>query len=419
MNKIKFLSLKLLKHEFISSGLIVLIGTNIYNFSQLIYHFLAGRFLGKVYYGDLASIISILGLISIVQISIGLSIVKYIASEKNEDNIAGFVKWAYKTSVLTGAVVLIISIVLSPWLIDFLQISQPSAVFLLGPLLMAYIVVATLRSVLQGLIRFNKYVISLSIEAGFKLIFTIIFLLFGWATFGALFGLLIGVVLSLFFTKKYISHFLTSKTSLTPDIRPLFKYSLAVFIQGLALTSMYTTDLLLVKHFFSPEEAGIYAAFAILGRIVFYGTSPVTNVMFPIVAKRHLNGEKYMHILAFSAFAVIIFTLALGLIYYLIPSLPILVLYGSGYLSNSNILWWFGLFMGMLSLGMLLTHFYLSVGKTNVVYFFVFAAILQGLMIWFFHSSLLVVVQLSLLSASLLVLLLLVYFAYLYYPRLR
>ena len=39
-------------------------------------------------------------------------------------------------------------------------------------------------------------------------------------------------------------------------------------IQALAFTSFFTTDLILVKHFFPPFEAGIYAALSTLGKII-------------------------------------------------------------------------------------------------------------------------------------------------------
>jgi O-antigen/teichoic acid export membrane protein len=43
-------------------------------------------------------------------------------------------------------------------------------------------------------------------------------------------------------------------------------------------------DILLVKHFFSPERAGLYAAVALVGRVVYFSSWQVASAMFPIAA---------------------------------------------------------------------------------------------------------------------------------------
>jgi O-antigen/teichoic acid export membrane protein len=58
--------------------------------------------------------------------------------------------------------------------------------------------------------------------------------------------------------------------------------SLGVILpSSLALAVLLSSDVLLVKHFFSTEEAGRYAAVAALGRIVFWGASGIGLVLFP------------------------------------------------------------------------------------------------------------------------------------------
>jgi hypothetical protein len=43
-------------------------------------------------------------------------------------------------------------------------------------------------------------------------------------------------------------------------------------------------DILMVKHYFAPSEAGIYAAVALVGRLLYFATWSVTSAMFPISA---------------------------------------------------------------------------------------------------------------------------------------
>lgn len=411
--------LKIFKHQLLSGSLVMVIGTNTYNFSQLIYHFLAGRFLGKAGYGDLAALISVLGLLGIIHGAFGLTIVKFIASEKNPSQISDFVKWIYRWNLVIGLVIGLSIILIAPVLSNFLNISNPGLIYLLGPILLIFFVTSAGRNVFQGLLKFDKYVYSLLFEAGGKVVFTIVLFFAGLAVAGALLGFFAGLLLSFIVTTFLLRHYIFGKINKNPDFRSFLKYSLAATAQGVSLTSMYTADLILVKHFFPADTAGLYAALAILGRIVFFGTTPITQVMFPLIAKRHLDGQKYLRILYLSIVLITLVSAAIIGFYYLFPAIPIEFLYGKSFLEQAGILWWFGVFMGILSIATLLTQFYLSVGKTKVVGFFIAAALLQIVLIWFIHTDILTVIKLSIFSATLLNVALFVYFVYLYYPRLK
>ncbi|MDO8638538.1 MAG: oligosaccharide flippase family protein [Candidatus Daviesbacteria bacterium] len=402
---------KAMENKFITSSLVMIIGTNFYNLSQFIFHFLTGRFLGKVVYGDLAALISILGFIGIFQSSFGLTIVKFIASA-DEKEIPSFIRWVYWWSIRIGLVIGILLLVLSPILGSFLNITQPVVAYMLVPLITFFVLVSTMRSVLQGLTKFDKFVVNLLIEAGIKIILTLVFMLLGFAIFGAIAAYIIGVLVAFLLVRISLSNYLKGKGEKGPELRKLINYSSATFIQGLALTSMYSTDLFLVKHFFNGEQAGIYASLAILGRIVFFGSTPIIHVMFPMVARKHHLNENYYKIFFLSAFMVGFISIALTVFYFFFPNLAILALYGPSFLEGAYLLWWFGIFMTLLAVVMLLTQFFLSVGKLKVVYLFISGAILQAILIWFYHRTLLEVIQMSIISAALLVFVLFVYFVY-------
>src|SRR5207245_5489776 len=57
---------------------------------------------------------------------------------------------------------------------------------------------------------------------------------------------------------------------------------LAVVVPStLALATLLSADVLLVKHFFATRQAGEYAAVAALGRAIFWGATGVAGVLFP------------------------------------------------------------------------------------------------------------------------------------------
>lgn len=412
MRVLKRFSAQILTNPLLSGSLIMVIGSNFSNAGQFIYHFFAGRMLGKVYYGDLASLVSIIGIIGIIQLSIGLTIVKFISSSKDQKVIANLIYWFNIWAVWLGAIGGVIIFFSSPVLIKFLNLHQPQSFYLMPPIFFLMVVAFTQRSILQGLLKFDRYVVSLIIEIFFKLLLTVIFVIFGLIVFGAMLGILFGVLAALAITYFSVSTYLKNGKGKAPDVFPLIKYSLPVFIQGAALTSMYSTDLLLVKHFFSAETAGIYASLAVLGRIVFFGSYPIAQVMFPLVAKRHAHNESY-HKIFYSSVAILVLISAwVTLFYVLFPELIINILYGSQFIEGAGLLWLFGVFMGLLGLASIVMQFYLSIGKTRIVYLFPAAAFSQILLIWFIHPDILTVIKLSILSVSLLVVALFVYFPY-------
>ena len=63
-------------------------------------------------------------------------------------------------------------------------------------------------------------------------------------------------------------------------------------------------DIVLVKHFFPATEAGLYAAVALVGRVIFAFSSAVVNSMFPIVAGTREKERKGHGVLATSLLLV-------------------------------------------------------------------------------------------------------------------
>jgi len=219
----------------------------------------------------------------------------------------------------------------------------------------------------------------------------------GYSVFGAMIGVFAGGLLAYFVSKWYVRDIKkTKKLKNKYNLKPFLKYSLPVFLQALAFTSIFTTDVILVKHFLTPFDAGIYAALSTLGKIIFFASSPISSVMFPVVAGRSAKGEGYLKIFWGSlGLTLFVSGSAVG-IYYLFSDFAINILYGSAYLAASRDLVWMGLFMLVYTLALLLVNFSLSLGKTRIIVFPVLAAFGQAILLWIFHSSILEVIQVSL-----------------------
>lgn len=416
---LKFIEI-LFGNQLLAGSAIMVLGSNLFNALQFIYHFITarvfekvhGELLGKVYYGDFAAMLSSLGIISIIQVSLGLAVIKFIAAQAKKDSY-NFARWVNYWSIWMGVFITIIAFILTPSITIFLNLSQPNSFYIFSLMLFVFIVLTSQRSILQGILRFDLYVLTLFAEGIFKILFTILFIFSGMAVFGAVVGFSLGIIFSLVVSRVSLSKILGGPKGKMPTVTPLIRYCFPVLAQGLALTSMFSSDLLLVKHFFSPEEAGIYASLAVLGRVVLFSSTPVIHTMFPLVARRFSRGEPVQSLFYLSIMIVLGIGGAVVLLYLFFPQLPILALYGDSYLKGSPLLWLYAIFMLFLSISMLITQFYLSINRSLPVLFFAAAAISQIMLIWFIHPSIDAVIKLSILCAALLCMCLFVYFAYL------
>lgn len=390
----------------------MVVGTNVYNAGQFVYHSVALRSLGESYYGDLAAIISVFGLVGTMHAALSLTIVKFVAGHKEEKSLKNFVTWVNWWGILLGLCLGGIFLLLSPILAHFLRLHDKKIIYLLGPIISFFIVGGSGRAILQGLLRFNEYVLGILIEMGIKILLTTILVYLSYAVWGATIALLIGTVVGYAITRFCIRDMLLAKRKDRPELKPLLRFSLPVLVQGMALTSMYSADLLLVKHFFPAYPAGIYASLAVLGRVAFFVSSPVGLVMFPFIIKKHIESKPYQNIFFLSLLLTVALSSTSVLFFRFFPHVVLSIFSGHIVPEAVPLLWWFSLFMAFLSIGALFTQFYLSVGKTWVVWLFTLSALLQISLIWLFHSSLLQVIHMSILCSSLLSAALLLYFPY-------
>jgi len=402
----------LINNPLFTGSMVMIIGSNLVNFLNYLYHLIIGRMLGPSDYGELAAIISLIGLLGIIPAPLGTSIIKYISSAKNNTESANMISWL-KIKYFQGSFIFfVIVLVISPVMSSFLKIHNISYFILIAVSFLFSLQSGLNRSILQGLLKFKEMVITVLAENSTKLILSIGFVYLGFKVGGAIFALVVAALLGWYVTKQYLRHSKTRKPNFTPDIKSMLMFTIPVFIQNFATTSLYSSDVILVKHFFSSHDAGIYAALSTLGKIIFFAAGPIGAVMFPLVSKRSAKGENYKRVFMFSLAATVFLSGAILLVYLLFPSLAIQLLYGSLFLEASGLLLWFGIFMAFFTLASLIINYTLSLGRTRVVIFPAIAAVFQVVLIWFFHDSLFSVVLISIFVSALLLVALLIYSIY-------
>lgn len=392
------------------------VGTTVANFGNYLYHLLMGRMLGPKDYGVLESVISVGYLLFIIINALTLTTAKFVANLKGKEDIKG-VSWLWnylnRQVFWLASLVCLLIFAFSPLISSFLHLDSSVLVVLIGILFLISSISAINRSTLQGLLRFKEMVISHISETSLKVITAVVLVLIGLGVNGAVLALLVGAFLGYLLAITFL-RFLKKYQPAKPDInrKRFLKFALPVLFFNLSFTSLYTNDIILVKHFFSSHQAGLYAAAAIFGKIVFFATSAIPMVMFPMVVANHARGKESRHLFLTSLGIVSLVSLGVIGVYSLFPKLMILILFGKEYLIATSLLVWMAIFISLYSLAYLLVNFFLSVDKTQVVFIPVLAALIQVILISFFHQSLLQVIQVSILISGLLLFGLMVYYLY-------
>lgn len=412
ISHIKHHTSNIVHHPLMSGGIIMVGGNMAVNVINYGYHLIMGRVLGPVDYGVLASIYSILYLVGVIPSSASVAIVKFISSAKNEGEVYSIYK-SLSVFVLYLAVFMSVALfIFSPLIADFLHIDNIWTVSLVSFVLFFSLITLVNQSTSQGLLKFIGSVGPSFVSAILKLILGIVLIWLGWSVFGAMVGIVAGAAVSYFYSLRFVRKILKESKFKKFILKPFFVYAFPVLVSALAFTSLFTADVILVKHFFSPFEAGIYAALSTLGKIIFFAAAPITATMFPIVAGRKARGEAHQKVFLVSLGLTALMAVAITGFYWLFPNIAIGVLYGPAYLSARSELVWMGIFILFYTLSNLLVNYSLSLGNTRIVVLPMLASIIQIVAIWVWHESMLQVIQISLTLATLVFLSLTLYLGY-------
>lgn len=409
----KYKIANILKHPLFSGSMIMIVGSNSVSFINYLYHFVMVRILGTVGYGELAAIISLIGLIGIIPSSLNLVIIKYVSKAKSSEEVVSLIHYLKKKIFYVALLFTVSILILAPFLSSFLNINKSSYLILMSFSFFFSIYTLLNRSVLQGLLKFKEMVISMLIENLGKIIIGVLLVYIGFAVNGAIAGFVAATIAGWYITNLYLRHYTKQNSKVKVNFRQMLFFTIPVLVQSFSVTSLYSSDLILVKHFFSSFDAGIYASLSLLGKIIFFGAGPISGVMFPLVSQRQARGEDFRKVFIYSLLLTVVFASAISVIYWLFPEIILgFLCRSSNCLQAAGLLIWFGIFMSLFTVSALLVSFGLSIGRTKVVILPFIASLLQIILIWFYHQSLFEVILISITVCALLLLSLIIYLSF-------
>jgi O-antigen/teichoic acid export membrane protein len=379
-----------------------------------IFHFTTGRFLGPANYAIVAAMVSALSLLSLPTLVLQTTAARYASLLLAKGDLGAIAAFLTKLSVacLLAIVALAgILIVLAPAVASYLHLADTRFVYLLILASSASLLVSITRGAIQGLGRFLLLSVNTMIDMATRLGLAVLLILGGLGAIGAAIGIAAGPIVAYVQSLFVFRRFTGAKRENAPPLADVGRFTASAIVAAAGITYLLNIDVLLSKHFLSGHDSGLYAAGAVLGRVIYFLGMTVAAVMFPEVTLRHARGESHFLVVDKSLILLGVLSLAFVLSYMILPGL-VIGPFGEGFAGVRPYLVLFAAALSFFALSVLLVNYFLSVNRRRFIVPLVAACVLETLLITTFHSGPQQVVAMVLLSmTALLAMLLLLYLA--------
>ena len=375
-------------------GTIVFVASIAGNVLNYLFHIYMSRNLDASEYGALGALFSVFMIVAIPFGAIRTTTAKYVSSLKVKgkyEEIATLFFRSLRKILIFSSVGLGIFLLLSRAISNYLRIDSPVPVIILGIALFITAMSPALSGALQGFQRFIRMsVIGLG-GAGVKLATGIALVSIGLNVNGAIGALvasgLFVVVLSYLFLRDL------SALNRAEGVRSsgIYSYFLPVVISLGCFSVLSNADALIVKHYFVPEEAGIYLKAAIIGRAFLYLPMALVVVLFPKASELYSLREKSTKLLNGTLLYSAIISVA-GIAVCFLASDLIASFIGKdprNFGRIGELIRYFGMAITPIALMNILIHYNLALHRMGFIYSIILGAAVFITSLVLFHSSLL------------------------------
>ena len=392
-----------IKQTHITDTSFLFIAMILVNAGNYMINLVLGRFLGPEAFAEASVIATIVLMLSFIAVGIQLASAKFSASE-NEALLRNKTTNWLKDKVTKASLILSLSmLVLCPWIQQYLHFDSmiPLVVIALG--LPLFFNLSVKRGWLQGTDQFSRlawtYVLEmfLRVIVTFAAIVAALYLFDSYTTLAVSVGFLASFLVAFFFKLEKAEAKVSKiqKTSIIKFIGIIGLYELSQIV-------INNSDVIMTKHFFDAKEAGLYAAIALIGRVVYFGTWTIVTLLFPKVIQRERDGLPHSR-LFWNALAIVggIGSLIVAGCF-IFPELIINILFGSEYIIAADLLWIYAVSTTLFACANVFAYYHLSLNNYLPVAITMIAGFLQLFLINLYHDSLLQIIQVQLILMGML-----------------
>jgi O-antigen/teichoic acid export membrane protein len=378
------------------------IGIGLFNLFNLLYHFFMLRMLPPVDYGHLNTLVAVFMIISVPASTVQTAVTKFFSSfqaQNQFDHVKGLLRHLLLLMLIIGISLFLLFSLGGSFVSSFLQISSYSLILLLGASLFFAMVLPIPWGGLSGLQKFGSLTLAMIINSGLKLILGIFLVFLGLGVMGAMSSVALSYFISTLFSLLLLEMNL-SKENKTADraqhpgrltsynLSAVYRYFFPVGSTLLCFMVLTNVDLILVKHFFTPVEAGYYSIAQMVGKIILFLPLPIVMVMFPKLSTLEGQEKKALATLGKSLGIAGLLCGGTIILSLLFPSFIVKILSGKAHLECVALVRIFSVNMGLFSCTLILLYYHLSTQRRRFLYPLCFFTLIEIGLIILFHDTL-------------------------------
>jgi O-antigen/teichoic acid export membrane protein len=376
--------------------LVAMMLVNIFNFA---YNVVMARMLGPAAFGHINAAVTMLLLASCISLAFQLVCAKFVARNHADSSKAAVVHSllgkAWIASLALGAILFLAQKPVA----TYLNVPSPWIVGLLAIGIAAYAPLGVKRGAMQGVCAFPRLGTNFVLEAGIRFFVGAGLVVAGYGVLGAV-GAISAAVIAACFVPRLPAQLRVKAGTAEPPSYAEAVQAIVFFVGQVIINNI---DILLVKHFFPSDPAGVYAAISQIGRLLYFASwFGVVNAMFPVAAAASPEHKK-----AHGIGLPLLLVLGLSLIFIasaaLFPHLIMGVIFGSRFIEIGWLLALYAAATALYSLSVVFIAYEMSrrIANTGWLQLIFSGALVLG--IGLFHGSLheVIMVRIVLMAAML------------------
>ena len=377
--------------KFIWNNTIVFILLNLSGALNYIFQIILGRTLPPDQYGSFNSLLAISALITTPFTILHLVFSRFIArmTENKLQKIKTILTTSLKTILIIVSGIVLIGLLSAQWLKNFLhtETTLPIIFMLLATCFSAFQQV--LIAVCEGMQRFLALGIISGGGALGRLLFAILFVVvLGWGIEGGLLAVTFAASSAIVYGAWQLRDVFKSQAVELPlnSLLEMARFSIPSFLMITMVAIMCNIDIILVRHYCPPDQAGYYATATILGRIAFFLPSSLLMVLFPSVAKATASGTKDHQYLLVSLGLTIILSGIVFLVFFLAGQSIIQLVYGNQYYSAAPMLTIVAAAMGLLAVSQVIFSYNMARSEFGFLWPLFLGVVLMLSLVFLYHD---------------------------------
>lgn len=385
---------RIFKNSFIRSSVIFSVATFVVNVIGYVINLLIARAFSLANYGEYMTAMSYVLFLSVPITTFGMIVIQRVGREtidRRKKIAIDLEKWLFSEIKRHFPLIVIGGLIFSLLVYFKGNLGLPAIVFVLSIsflTLFQSFYSASLQAFknffLAGLFLIIIFIAKLSLSIGV--------IIFSPTLINIFIAFVLSSLIGLSFGKRMINQGkMISSKEVSHKFLNIFHYLkrknlLITLITTMGLVGLANVDIILVKKFLPADQAGLYSSISLLGKIILYVATPLSQVAFSFFTGSDSKHNSLLILILLSLTYLFIGGVS-TLTYFLFPELVIGIIFGAKFLVISNLIWLAAIFGTLYSLVTLYAQFFIS--RNSWWSILVFGAVLiQFIVIFINHGSL-------------------------------